>query len=265
MLEATYESFAQSPAGRFTVTGSSFVWCASPSLCGTFLWGQQTESETRGILQLFDRYDLHMAGRFDVVLDSRGVERVDPRLLAILFSWLVAHREPLTVRIGLQVNVLRQGPIGFLLAGLLPVVGQTHPVRIFTNPADAFRSVDNDTGLALAAEVDAIAERVRGVSPELRAMRAFLEGRAKSSLREASRALGTSPRSLQRVLTRHGTSFHQEMSEARFTLAKEILRHSDQKLAAISARVGISERSLTLLFKAKTGLTPAEWRKQDPA
>jgi len=30
----------------------------------------------------------------------------------------------------------------------------------------------------------------------------------------------------------------------------------------VCTRVGISERALTLLFRKKTGLTPAEWRKQ---
>lgn len=261
MIEAAYESFLDAPVGHYTITGSSFVWCSSPTLCGTLLWGQQPEAETSAILRIFDQYKRHMAGTFDIILDTRGVEQVDPRALGLLFSWLIANREGLRSCIRLQANVIREGPIGFLLTGLLPVAGWTHPYRLFTDPTEAFRAIPG-AGDPLCAEVESIADRIRGVPRELRTMRAFLEERVDATLEDASKALGVSSRSLQRILTRHGTSFHRELTEARFALAQELLRSSDQKLAAISARVGISERSLTLLFRAKMGLTPAEWRKQ---
>jgi AraC-like DNA-binding protein len=261
MIEATYESFLRSPVGHFTITGSSFVWCASPALCGAVLWGQQTEAETRAILRIFDQYDRHMQATFDILLDSRGVEAVDPGCLGLLFSWLMTSKDGLVDRIGMQASVIREGPIGFLLTGLLPVVGRTHPYRIFTDVAEAFGAVA-EAAPGLCAEVESIAERTRGVPRELGLMRAALEANVEASLEQISRTLGVSPRSLQRILTRYGTSFHQEVTNARFTLAQTLLRSSDQKLAVISARVGISERSLTLLFRARTGLTPARWRQQ---
>lgn len=261
MIETNYESYVDAPVGCFTVTGSSFVWCATSELCGVLLWGQQPEAETSRILHIFDQYDRHMAGSFGIILDTRGVERVEPGPLKLLYSWLVARRVELVPRIRVQASVIREGPIGFLLTGLLPVVGRTHPYRIFTEPSEAFRAVADKEAEALCAEVEGIADRVRGVPPELRSLRAHLASRLESTLDEVSRRLGVSPRSLQRILTRHGTSFHREVTEARFAVATELLRTSDQKLVAIGAQVGISERSLTLLFRAKTGLTPAEWRK----
>jgi len=78
------------------------------------------------------------------------------------------------------------------------------------------------------------------------------------------RALGTSPRSLQRVLRKHGTSFHAELSTARLRRAQALLAGSDDKVATVGARVGISERALTLSFRSKTSLSPAAWRKQHP-
>jgi AraC-like DNA-binding protein len=93
---------------------------------------------------------------------------------------------------------------------------------------------------------------------------AFFWGRpdVDTTLDQAATQLGVSARSLQRILTRQGTTFHDEVVAARLALAKKILLTSDQKLAGVGARVGISERALTLLFRAQTGLTPAEWRKQ---
>jgi AraC-like DNA-binding protein len=262
MIETAYEAFLKATPGRFTVTGSSFVWCASPTLCGAVLWGEQTEEETRSILRIFDQYPHQMASSFDMVLDTRGVERVDPASLAQLFSWLVARRGELVSHLRMQANVIREGPIGFLLTGLLPVARWTLPYRLYYEPAEAFCSVAGEQGLALCAEVETIVERVRGVSPELRITRELLEGRLDITLAEVSRTLGISSRSLQRVLTRHGTSFHREVIAARFHRAQTLLRSGDQKVAVIAARVGISERAITLLFRARTGLSPAEWRKQ---
>ena len=262
MIETAYEAFLESTAGRYTITGSSFVWCASPTLCGAFLWGSQTERETRAILQIFDRYPRLMASSFDAVLDTRGVERVDPSALTQLFSWLVAHRASLASQLRQQANVIGEGPIGFLLTGLLPVARWTLPYRIHHDPVDAFRSVAGEEGLSLCAEVEAIAERLRGVSRELRITRERLRERLDVTVGDVSRALGTSPRSLQRVLRHHGTSFHAEVVSARLHRAQALLLEGDHKVAAIAAKVSIWERALTQLFRTKTGLSPAEWRKQ---
>lgn len=73
-----------------------------------------------------------------------------------------------------------------------------------------------------------------------------------------------SPRSLQRALGRHGTSFHSEVVAERLARAKALLRSGEEmKLGEIGARIGISERALGLLFRARTGLAPAEWRKRE--
>jgi AraC-like DNA-binding protein len=263
MKETAYEPFLAAPHGRYTVTGSSFVWCASRTLCGAFMWGEQTEAETRSILHIFDQYPRQMANSFDIVLDSRGVARVDPSALAQLFSWLVARRSDLSKHLRLQANVIQSGPIGFLLTGLLPVAQWTLPYQLHYAPEDAFRAVAAEGGDALCAEVEAIADRVRGVSKELRAMRELIASRPEIGIGEVSRSLGLSARSLQRVLTRHGTSFRNEGIAARFARAKVLLSSSDQKVASIAHAVGISERALTLLFRSKTGLSPAEWRKKN--
>jgi len=262
VIETAYDAFLEQTAGRYTVTGSSFVWCASPTLCGAFLWGEQTEAETHAILRIFDQYPRRMADTFDIVLDTRGVQSVNAAALAVLFSWLVARRADLARHLRLQSNVIREGPTGFLLTGLLPVARWPVPYKLSHDPVEAFRAVVGDDGTALAAEVEAIAESVRGVPRELRVTRELLERNLDATLEEASRALGVSSRSLQRTLSRHGTSFHGEVVTARFVRAQELLRAGDDKVAVLAQRVGVSERALTSMFRTKTGLSPAEWRKR---
>jgi len=262
MIHTPNETFMRAPVGTFCVVGTSFLWCASPSLAGAYLWGRQSEAETREILDLFDHGMRAMRPSFDMILDTRGVDAVDPLPLGILFSWMVARMGHLAQRIRLQACIIPEGPIGLLLTGLMPVTGQTQPYRIFTDAAQAFAVVAGDEGARLCADVERIAEPLRGVPREVRRTRELLEARLDVSFDEVSRALGMSPRSLQRVLGRHGTSFHDEVVAVRLSRAQGLLRSGDLKLAEIGARVGISERALGLLFRAKTGLTPAEWRKQ---
>ncbi len=261
--EARYEDFFDAPVGRYTVTGSSVVWCESPALCGSILWAAQDEHETRRILAVFDQHRRHMQSGFDVVLDTRGVQSVDPSCLQILIQWMKQRKDTLLPHVRRHVNVIRDGPIGLMLTGLLPVLGWTHDYRLCTDASEAFRSVDADE--RLRDEVDAIAARLRGTPDELRALWTLLERGTELdtlTIERASALLATSTRTLQRVLTTHGTSFRQELADARFARAQTLLRASDDKITAVSAAVGLSERALTDLFNRKTGLSPAVWRKR---
>jgi AraC-like DNA-binding protein len=262
MIETPYELFLRAPVGRFTLTTSSLVWCSSASLCGALFWGRPGEAETRAIFRIFDQYEHAMAIPFDVILDVREVEVVEPGALAVLFAWIVQHRATLRRRVRLQASVIRAGPVGFLFAGLLPALGRTHRSRAFTDPAEAFRVLAGDAGLEVALEVEGIAARARALPRELQLVRALLAARVDTTLDQAATQLGVSARSLQRILARQGTTFHDEVVAARLALAQKILLTTDQKLAGVGARVGISERALTLLFRAQTGLAPAEWRKR---
>lgn len=262
MIETPYSEFLGATAGRYAVVGSAFVWCASPALCGACLWGEQSEAETDSILRIFDEYPQQMAERFAIVLDSRGVDRVNPVALSRLFTWIVARREDLSKRIWLQANIIREGPIGFLLTGLLPVARWGLPYRLYHEPIQPFRDVAGDEGPALAAEVEAISARLRDEPGALRRLRALLATRQDLNVHEVSRALATSPRSLQRLLGRYGTSFHAELVTARLERAKTLLRDTDDKLASVASAIGLSERALTLLFRQHTEMTPAEWRRR---
>ncbi|MBN8611434.1 MAG: helix-turn-helix transcriptional regulator [Deltaproteobacteria bacterium] len=262
MLETPYSEFLGATAGRFTIVGTSFVWCASPTLCGAVLWGEQSVAETDAILRIFDEYPRQMADRFAIVLDTRGVDRVDPIALARLFAWVVGKREDLAKHLVLQANVIREGPIGFLLTGLLPVAKWTLPYRLHHEPLQAFREVAGEEGVPLCAEVETISARLRDEPGALRRLRELLTTRQDVGVNEVSRALATSPRSLQRLLTRHGTSFHAELVAARLGRAKTLLRTTDDKLSAVASAIGVSERALTLLFRQHTDATPAEWRRR---
>lgn len=264
MLEATHEEFERAPVGKYTCTSSAVVWVFSPALTGWHIWGRPDEAETRTILRLTSAYT-KMGSSFDVVADSRGIEVVNPTALPLLVAWVFQHHRELKLRIGVQANVIRRDAIGFLLMGIIASLGDMWPFETFTDPIEAFRSIAGPAGAALCDEVETIVGRVRSTPRELQLLRTLLTQRSDHSIRTAARELSTSSRSLQRILSRYGTSFHDEQTTARFELAKQLLDASDEKVEAVASRVGWSVRTLTVVFRAKLGMTPAAWRKRESA
>lgn len=100
--------------------------------------------------------------------------------------------------------------------------------------------------------------------PGLRAalISACAEGRP--TLTVLARRLGASPRSLQRRLEDHGTSFSSELDVVRQGLARSHLRGRDLSIAEIAFILGFSDQpAFTRAFARWTGVTPQVFRAQN--
>ena len=84
------------------------------------------------------------------------------------------------------------------------------------------------------------------------------------SLAEAAESIGTTYPILYRYFTAEGKDFRSWRTALRLQDAMEQIKaEPDTPLSTIGRRVGFSDRSnFARLFKAHTGLTPREWRKQ---
>lgn len=68
-------------------------------------------------------------------------------------------------------------------------------------------------------------------------------------------------RTLQRRLSREGTSYQRELDDTRHALAGRYLRHSRLSIGEVAERLGYKEQSsFSHAFKAWTGLTPVQYR-----
>jgi AraC-like DNA-binding protein len=260
------DAFLRDPIGRwFSSSERVLVFCAGPSLGGAVAWGRPTRDDTERLLRAFEGGFRHpkVAPTFDVVLDGRAIEGVDPDGLEALLGWLAAQQAELATRIGLQFGVIADTVVGVTLAGILPTLGDTHRFRVVRDPREAFRALSKD-GDALCDALERAVALVRSVPRELGELREKLRagGVARASLASLARALGVSPRTLQRVLQETGTTFRDEVRDARFAVASALLVDGDEKIAGVARRVGLSETALTELVREKTGATPAELRRR---
>ena len=84
----------------------------------------------------------------------------------------------------------------------------------------------------------------------------------KPTIRDAADAVGTSPRTLQRTLTRLGTSFTQLVVDARIELAKEYLQDRNRSISEIANDLGYGDISnFSRAFRRATGVPPRTYRK----
>lgn len=248
------------PVGHYHAVGSCLLWSSSPTLAGAVLAGAPTEAQLDQILSGFTAFR-RLGPQFDLVLDGSRVSAVDPNSLAKLMQWIVAHREELTARVRLQVGVVDETITGVTLSGILPALGSTHTFEVVRRAADAFARLLGEEGAAVFEEIDRHALEAAGETDLLRALRAYLrKPGTKGDLETSARELGVSTRTLQRALQRDGTSFQEEARRARFAIAEAALRGSQDKVATIAARIGMSESALTKLVREETGLTPSQLR-----
>ncbi|OYY99430.1 MAG: AraC family transcriptional regulator [Polaromonas sp. 28-63-22] len=77
--------------------------------------------------------------------------------------------------------------------------------------------------------------------------------------------LNISVRTLHRQLREEGASLQQLKDEVRFGRAKDFLNRSDKPVKQVAAAVGfLNEKSFTRAFRLQTGLTPSEFRRENP-
>lgn len=129
--------------------------------------------------------------------------------------------------------------------------------------------VVQDAGKAWQGTDPLLARRVIQLEASLRADAALtrrleerLEADPTLSVENAARALGCSPRTLQRVLAGSGDTFLALRSAARLALARRLLHSTDDKLSTIATRVGFSSRShFVMWFRDATGEAPSTYRR----
>jgi AraC-like DNA-binding protein len=86
------------------------------------------------------------------------------------------------------------------------------------------------------------------------------------SLERVASLLSMRPRTLNRRLQQHGTTFKQVADAARYAMSQQMLARSDARLIDIAASLGYADASaFTRAFRRWAGVTPTEWRRRSVA
>jgi AraC-like DNA-binding protein len=260
------DSFLASPLGRYLRGRTHLVWCHGPALLGSAHWGRATETDLR---RLGEALEVVHAGAlcvpFDAVTDARHVESTPSVVNYARSLGHLAERMEVYGRLLRRHAVIHGGGLaGSVVAGSLPLLRPRHVWRLFTDARAAFAWLKNPAADAARLEVEALLDDAVGAPPAVAALRDYLGQRGGAAmLVETARALGVSPRSLQRSLTRESTSFRGELSRARSRAAMQLVLESDLKLSAVARQLGFSSLgAFSRHYLRHTGELPSRARSR---
>lgn len=250
------------PFGAYAV-GPTFVYfCARPSLCGFALFGRPSGDDLRA-LERFLVIELEpVLGPHGSLVDASRLEAVDPAAFAVLHEYVARHRPALARKVERLAIVRPAGLAGATVAGFFSVTEPPYPSTVVADvPAALAWLGERDDGFGEA--LSAALAKASGAPPLLVALRTLLDARPGTvTLEEAARALGLSPRSLQRKLRELDTTFQAELSGSQVRVAQLLLRESEASLTAIALEVGCATpQHFSALFRRVTGQSPSAWRE----
>jgi AraC-like DNA-binding protein len=256
--------FLANPAGYY-VSGKSFaVWVHSPTLAGSVYFGRPDPDDFADLLALQPLYQ-RLEVPFDGIIDCGRLLSIETAAFQLMLTHIVAEIPAMARRVRAAAVVRPAGMPGATVAGMFhDLVAPVIRATLFTDRVEAFGWLGRPDGAQALAELDEVLEGLFDLPLIVRQLRDWIRLHLDNpTVESAARALGSSTRSLQRVLTESGTSFRAEIDRARVRAAEAALLHEDVKLEAIARQVGCASLSgFSKLFRRVTGETPTEFRER---
>lgn len=252
------DDFLRDPLGR-VVSSSSWLYAwLHPRLSALVLRGEPRPRELLDLDQLLRRSLAPSTPRHAKILDVRRLEGLPPLGFEVFVSYVEELRAQLRAKVERLAIVRPTGLFGAAAEGFFDLVEAPYPVAIFSTIGEALAWVGEDP--AAADTLDQLGDD--GTPALLRELRAFLRANlGKVDVARAARALGVSPRSLQRQLNALGTSYRNEMQLAQVRAAERLLVETNDSLAVIAYAIGCATPAhFSDLFRRVRGVTPTQWR-----
>ncbi len=262
------DELRQEPVGAY-VSGRCFAHgCLHPALWALLIWGRPDEAIARALGRSLVVELAPPAAAHGSIIDTSRLEGGERGTFELLEAYLTHYSDELARWVQRVALVRPRGLSGAIVSGAFEVAPRPFPVRLFDErlaalewlhgelafepgPPDALSAIDEMFAAADAPPIirelrDLLAARLRGISIE-----------------DAAGAMALSPRTLQRRLSDAGTTFQDELADARVRAAQRMLAESDTPVTAIAFDVGFaSPQHLSALFKKRTATTPSEWRRK---
>jgi AraC-like DNA-binding protein len=266
-LVPTYDpaEFVASPIGRCIVRPTFAIWCATPELQGSVLWGALDARSIADMMragEFIHHRDISRSRR--VLTDLREIERADAD---VLLGFAAAARDQVAswaAGLERQALLVPAGLSGMMMSGALPMAGVGHHLHIAHDLASALAFVDHPQAAIAHSTAVAIAAATRGPSALIARLRTQLSSDLNgATIESCASALGLSTRTLQRELHRLDTSFSEELRRVRITTAEAMLVHTDLKIDTIALHVGFGNASrMSALLRRTMNLTAGELRAE---
>lgn len=260
---STLEEFLQDPVGRATARGAILLWFKERGQLIIAVSGRPTEEDAAYLARAAEALLAPQAEARTSLLDLRRMEHLEPAVWTA-FAANVASRQARYAELVRGCALLVRPDdwhVRTLAEGFPRLLRDALSCRLCTEPAEALDWLGWPAAPAFFMELERLNEQAWARPSKLQALRAHLAKVGGVTLPQAARALGLSPRTLQRQLQAERTTFQGELHLARVLRAQELLRDTDDKVHAIAADLGYARpQHFTAVFRRLTGQTPGAWR-----
>jgi AraC-like DNA-binding protein len=256
-----------SPLNTYAIENKLVLWRTRPNVRGLALCGHIGSSELGLLERAFDHGERDgFATPCDFIIDARRLRGLDSELYEALAGAVRCRLPAIQRQVRRHAVVRPAGLLGGAVSGFFVALDAGLEWRVFTDQAPALAWFGAPRPAVLAAHLDQLVARLTSGARLVDRVRDTLHAadRGAARLTEVSRALGVSPRSLQRALRELGTSFRDEVYRTRADTSRQLLRDTDDKIATIARRLGFSsEANFITFFRRTTGESPAAWRRRN--
>lgn len=269
MRRVTIEALAEDPVGCY-VAGEAYAhFCAAPTLWGILVWGRPDEHQAIALGRSLVAQLRANSPPYASIFDASRVESVDPSAFGAAGRYLLHNRDTLSTRLQRLALVRPNGIGGATVAGAFEVLPRPYPARVFAGAADAYAWLVAEGGAPDwpadgAGLIEELFLEVSAIPAMLAGLRALLDGNLEGiPVAKAAKQLGLSERTLQRRLGETGTSYQDELGDARIRAAKRLLLESDTPLTSIALEVGCASlQHFSALFRRREQESPSAFRKR---
>ena len=258
-------AFRRDPTGAY-LAGESWLYFAFDwDLFGYSVWGRPAAEDVRALVRILE-VELDRPPH-DAFVDFGDLELVAPEAFEALATYTVTHEEALRRIITRTAIVRPRGVSGAIVAGFFDVTARPFPVTLWETGALALGHLGRADRDACLTALSCVRALVSAEPEVIRGVRSYLTAHLlHPSLDSAARELHLAPRTLQRRLTEHGTSFHAEVLRARMAIAEQRLRETDTPVTTIALDLGFTTpQHFANLFRQRTGETPTSFRSRHKA
>lgn len=262
-MQSTLEvqDFLAAPVGKQLVARSFRYWYPHRGLTGFALWGSPSRADVQQLNTVMDVVLKPTPDQHRSLVDMQMLGTVDPLAFREMADYVASRWQGFSETIVKQALLRPSGFSGAVVAGFYAVVKPAYPVRVFdeVEPALEWLGVPHHSSFRDAIlETRAATQSTEPLVAQLRA--ALADSAVTGSLAAMARRLGVSQRTLQRRLQEAGTTFHDELSNARLAHAQNLMLTSGLSLTAIAFELGFkSLQHFSSCFRQQHGASPSAW------
>lgn len=247
------------------ILGNALIWRYRPDLWVSAFWGAPTEAEAKQVVAAYD-LATREGRRFRAFIDFSRIEHIDPAAFGVLEVWTRASRASLEAQLVWHVIAVPKGVLGAVVCGFHTSIGFAFETRFFDSIDRAAETMfDAEEQKEIRARVLPFLDEQIGAAALVQ-LRAAMREHPDASIEAIARRLSVSPRTLQRQLSLHHTTFRRERVAERIALAKERLTDPNIKIEVVARELGFDSRQhFARQFQRIVGISPTAFRARHVA